>query len=196
MIKLPMLGATLLAFAAALPAAAQTPPAPPAPPGAMRAPMPPMPPMPPMRMHGGMMGFGSMSEAGRKAMTAAMMGDRAANRADHERVRAARDRMLATLDAERVDAAALRRAMDEEREAANAMKARRQAAMATALLSLSAADRKAFVEDARGLRTRVERHIEKRGRHGRTTTMTIMRHGPGDDMEPMEPMAPPPPPAR
>lgn len=195
MIKLPMLGAMLIALAGALPAAAQTPPAPPAPPAMVRPPMPPMPPL-----HGDMMRFGSMSEAGRKAMMTAMMGDRAASRADHDRVRAARDRMLATLDAERVDAAALRRAMDDEREAANAMKARHQAAMATALLSLSAADRKAFVEDARSLRTRierrVERRIERRGGHGKTTMM-IMRHGRGDAMEPMEPSPPPPPlPAR
>ena len=142
----------------------------PTPPTAPRAPLPPLPPQMGMA-------FGAMSEAGRTAMMAARRGDRDADRADHDRVRTARDRMLGLLGAERLDAAALKRAMDDEREAANAMKARRQAALFTAFQSLSVADRKAFVEDARNLRHRVERRVERhmhrgmklRGDHGMTT---------------------------
>lgn len=179
---MPAIAAALLSVAAALPVAAQTSPSPPAPPSppAIRAPMPPMPPMGGMR-------FGSMSEAGRKAMHAAMHGDGAADRTEHERVRAARDRMLAALDADRLDVAALKRAMDDEREAANAMKARRQTALAAALQSLSAADRKAFVADARGLRDRIHRRVD---RHVMRRTMKL-RHM--HDEMPVPPTPPEPP---
>lgn len=164
---------TLAALLASATATAQVPRTPASPPMAMRAPMPPTPPTPP---HLGM-AFGAMSEAGRTTMMAAQRGDRDADRADHDRVRTARDRMLGLLGAERLDAAALKRAMDDEREAANAMKARRQAALFTAFQSLSVADRKAFVEDARNLRHRIERRVDRRmhrsmkfrGDHGMTT---------------------------
>lgn len=153
-----------------LPAVAQvTPPTPPAP-ITMTPPVPPMPPR-------GMRAFVTMSEAGRQAMMVAMQGNRAADRADRERVRTSRDRMLGVVEAERLDTAALRRAMDEERDAANAIKARRQAALATALTSLSVADRRAFVEDARGMRERIERRVERRvERRGERR----MRQNPGD----------------
>ncbi|TRW16703.1 periplasmic heavy metal sensor [Glacieibacterium frigidum] len=172
--------AALLCATAA--AAQVTPPAPPSPPAMTTPPMPPMPP------RGGMRGFGAMSEPGRQAMMGAMRADRAANRADHDRVKASRDRMLAVLDAERLDTAALKRAMDEEREAANAMKARRQSAMLAAFQSLSVADRRAFVADARSMRDRVETRVEKR------MNRRMKRHGGGDDMVPPMPPMPPQPP--
>lgn len=169
---------TILTFAALLCATAAT--AQPAPPTAPAPPAMAAPPMPPA-----MRGFGAMSDAGRQAMMSAMRADRVANAAEHDRVKAARDRMLAVLDAERLDTAALKRAMDDEREGANAMKARRQSAMLAGFQSLSLADRKAFVADARSLRDRVERRAEKRmGRRA-------MRHGAGDAM--MPPMPPQPP---
>jgi len=177
MIRVPALVAAMISFAAALPATAQI--APPPPPVMARPPVPPM--------HG-MRAFGSMSEAGRQAMMASMQGNHAADRADHDRVRVARDRMLSVLDAERLDTVALRRAMDDERDAANAMKSRRQAALATTFATLSTADRKAFVTDARSLRDRVERRVDKRMHKG-------MRHRGmhGDMAAPVPPVPPQPP---
>lgn len=177
------ISAALLCATAA--SAQMTPPAPPSPPAMANPPMPPMPPMPP---RGGMRGFGAMSEPGRQAMMGAMRADRDANRADHDRVKASRDRMLAVLDAERLDTAALKRAMDDEREAANAMKVRRQTAMLAAFQSLSLADRRAFVADARTLRDRVETRVEKH------MNRRMKRHGAGHDMpSPMPPQPPQPP---
>lgn len=123
---------------------------------------------------GGMMhgkAFASMSEAGRATMREAMKagGDR---KTDHAAVKAARDRMLALLDAERLDSAALKRAMDEERNASNASRERHQTAMLAAFQKLSVADRKAFVADARAMRTRMESRMkEHRGKRGMTDDM-------------------------
>ena len=129
--------------------------------------LPPTPPAPAegaMARHGGMMGkrvFVAMSEAGRRTMQDAMQagGDR---KADRETVKAARERMLTVLDSERLDTAALKRAMDGERVAANAGHEKRQAAMLAGFSRLSAADRKAFVAEARSMKTRMEARIDKR----------------------------------
>jgi hypothetical protein len=111
--------------------------------------------------------FGSMSDAGRRIITGAMYwmpgppgsppvrnreGDR-----DRDQVHAARDRILTLLSATRLDTVALRRAMDVERESANQIKLRHQAAMLAAFQRLSLADRRAFVTDARSMRERMER---------------------------------------
>ncbi len=134
---------------------------------------------------GGMMrpenAFPSMSPAGRQMMADAMRGgeDR---KAEHEAVKASRDRMLDILAADRLDTGALKRAMDDERVAANAGRERHQAAMLAALTKLSVADRKAFVTDSRAMKARMEQRMEEwRGKRG-------MR-GMGGDMPP-----PPPPP--
>jgi Spy/CpxP family protein refolding chaperone len=125
--------------------------------------------------HGGPGGWGnhaafpSMSEAGRKTMMDAMQqgGDR---KAERETVRAARDRMLTILDADRLDSAALKRAMDDERNAANASRERHQAAMLGAFGKLSVTDRKAFVTDSRAMKSRMEQRMQgwraKRGMGG------------------------------
>ena len=119
----------------------------------------------PGRMHGGQM-FASMSEAGRKTMMDAM-GPRENRKAEHEQVRAARDRMLAVLDADRLDTAALKRAIDDEQATVNASRERRQAAMLSGFSKLSTADRKAFVADARAMKTRMEARMQKwRGKGG------------------------------
>ena len=170
-----------LAIAAAAPGLAQSAPAaPPAPPAGMM-------------MHAGpggpggpgghgmmdMRAFPSMSEAGRKTMSEAMRagGDR---KAEHETVKAARDRMLAILDADRLDTAALKRAMEDERNAANANRERHQAAMIAAFGKLSVADRKGFVADSRAMKTRMESRMKQwRGKR--------MMHG-GGDMPPPPPM--------
>ena len=158
-----------LAIAAAAPGLAQTAPAaPPAPPAGMM-------------MHGGhggghgghgahggrgghgmmdMRAFPSMSEAGRKTMSEAMRagGDR---KVEREAVKAARDRMLAILDADRLDTNALKRAMEDERNAANSNRERRQSAMLGAFGKLSVADRKAFVADSRAMKTRMESRMKQ-----------------------------------
>lgn len=139
-----------VAIIGGVPAAAQMPPSPVAAGGA----------------HPGM--FAGMSNAGRMAMRMAMQD--ADPRADRAATMAARDRMLAILDAERLDVPALRRAMDDERESANAAKARHQTAMITGLQTLSLADRRAFVANARAMRARVEERMDGRqdwqGRRG------------------------------
>lgn len=156
-----------LLIAAAAPALAQTPP-------------PPAGQMPPSGMNQGGMrhggagpggwgeraAFASMSEAGRKTMMDAMQagGDR---KAERQTVRAARDKMLGVLDADRLDSAALKRAMDDERNAANASRERHQTAMLGAFAKLSVADRKAFVTDSRAMKARMEQRMQGwRGKRG------------------------------
>lgn len=128
---------------------------------------------------GGM--FAGMSEAGRATMREAMKagGD---PRAEHQAVKAARDRMLVILDADTLDTAALRRAMDDERKAAEATREKRQAAMLAGFTKLSVADRKAFVANARDMKQRMEDRMAK-GRGGREG-----RGDHGDHMPPPPPM--------
>ncbi len=102
--------------------------------------------------HGNPM-YAGMSDAGRAIMRAAMRS--ADGRTGREATGAARDRMLTALDAERLDMPALKRAMDDEREAANAAKVRQQTALIAAFQQLSLADRRAFVANAQLLRARV-----------------------------------------
>jgi len=144
----------LAALLAAAPAFAQ--PAPPAPPAAHHA--------GPHHGAGSKMGrhmgmFPSMSEAGRGILREAMMagGNR---RDDRQKVEAAREKMLAALEAERFDAGAVKRAMDEERSLADATRQQRQAAMLAAFQKLSPEDRKAFVTDCRAMKTRMQGRMD------------------------------------
>lgn len=148
--------AALVLLGAALPVAAQMPP----PPGEMMNGGPDRP------MRGGMRQmFASMSDAGRATMMTAIKS--ADPKAGHVATQAARDRMLAALDADRLDTVALKRAMDDERESANAAKVRQQTALIGGFQQLSLADRRAFVADARAMRARVEsRMAEMKGRRG------------------------------
>lgn len=167
-----------LLLAAAAPVLAQTPPPAGSPPpaGVMQ------PHRGGMQAHRGGMGHGgagwghrvsfpSMSEAGGKIMKDAMRdgGDR---KAERESLRAARDRMLTLVEADRLDTAALKRAMDDERNAANASRERHQAAMLNAFGKLSVADRKAFVADSRAIKARMEQRMQGwRGKRGMTDDM-------------------------
>ncbi|QYE34681.1 MULTISPECIES: periplasmic heavy metal sensor [Sphingosinicellaceae] len=153
--------AALLLLGATAPAMAQMPPPPgdsmpdgPGPGGrSMRGP------------HGMQQMFASMSPAGRATMMAAFKS--ADPRMSHEASNAARDRMLAVLDADRLDPVALKRAMDEEREASSAAKLKQQGAMLVAFQQLSVTDRRAFVADARAMRARMDaRMAEMRKRGG------------------------------
>lgn len=115
--------------------------------------------------HGMQRMLGSMSETGRSTMMAAMKS--VDPRMMHEATKAARDRMLAVLDADRLDPVALKRAMDDERESASAAKLKQQGAMLVAFQQLSLADRRAFVADARAMRARMDsRMAEMRKRGG------------------------------
>lgn len=75
---------------------------------------------------------------------------------DRAALMAARDRINSLVGAERLDVAALKRAMDDERRLVDSHHAKRQANMLAAIQKLSPADRKAFAEDARNARARVE----------------------------------------
>jgi Spy/CpxP family protein refolding chaperone len=120
--------------------------------------------------HRGM--FATLSEPGRATMREAMKGDVAARQADRAAVKAARDRMLTVLEAERLDMAALKKAMADERNAANASRERMQASMAAGFAKLSVADRRAFVAEAKAMRARMDERMK--GWKG--------RRGGGDDM--------------
>ena len=113
MIRKLLLAALIAAPLITAPAFAQSaPPAPPAPAAAPHHAAPHHGAGAKMGRHMGM--FPSMSEAGRAIMREAMMagGNR---RDDRQKVEAARDKMLAALEAERFDAGAVKRAMEEER---------------------------------------------------------------------------------
>ncbi len=109
--------------------------------------------------HGGPLA--ALSLEGRRTMQDAFHGAMVANRPDQDRVAAARDRVVELMGAERLDAGGLKRAMDDERDAAQAMKGRQQAALLGALQRLSPADRLAFAESSRNLRGRFERRGRK-----------------------------------
>ncbi len=110
--------------------------------------------------------YAGMSEAGRETMRAAMRDGFEGRREERTKIRAARDKMLAVVEADRLDTAALKRAMDEERTIAAESHVRRQDAMLAALSKLSVEDRKAFVAGARTSRERVAERLRER-RDGR-----------------------------
>ncbi len=120
-------------------------------------------------MAGGGMGHGAMargmfdalSPEGRKTMLDAMAAAGDTRKADHERVRAARDRMMTVLEADRLDTAALKRAMDDEQAASSAGRDRVQAAMLGGFAKLTVADRKAFVAYGRAMKNRMEARMEQ-----------------------------------
>jgi uncharacterized membrane protein len=139
-----------------------------------------------MRGHGGhdgmmpMMGFEALSPDGRKIMIDAMRSAGESGKATHEQVKAAREKVLAVLEADRLDVTALKRAMDEEQAAVNAQRDRMQAAMIGGFSKLSLADRRSFVAYSRAMKNRMEARMEK---------WREMRGQGGPDM-------PPPPPPR
>nr|WP_295663162.1 hypothetical protein [Polymorphobacter sp.] len=108
--------------------------------------------------------FGAMSDTGRATMLAAMKSTDP--HMVHAATKAARDRMLAVLDADRLDPLALKRAMDDEREAASAAKLKQQGALLVAFQQLSLADRRAFVADARAMRSRMDNRMAEMRKRG------------------------------
>jgi uncharacterized membrane protein len=129
----------------------------------------PAPPAPPTAPEAPMMGRGfgdnggayaGMSEAGRGMMRDAMRAGVGDRRAERDAIKAVRDRMMAVVEADRLDTAALKRAMDEERSIAMASHDRRQSAMLVGLAKLSAEDRKAFAVGARASRERMATRLD------------------------------------
>lgn len=105
--------------------------------------------------------FAGMSEAGQVTMRAAMRSGFEGRPEERTKIRAARDKMLAVVEADRLDTAALKRAMDEERAIAAESHVRRQDAMLAGLSKLSVEDRKVFVAGARASRERVAGRLEQ-----------------------------------
>jgi uncharacterized membrane protein len=99
--------------------------------------------------------FAGMSAEGRATLRQAMKPQQTPQ--DREAVRAARQRVLNLLAAEKLDVAAVRRAQAAERELVLKQHERQQEAMLAAYQKLSAADRQAF---AAGMRDREERMLE------------------------------------
>lgn len=129
--------------------------------------------------------FANISPEGRQILAEAM---RAESRAeDRQRMAAARDRIHALVAAERLDVAALRRAMEEERRLVDQMHAARQARMLAAFQKMSPEDRKAFAENA----TRGRRMAEGRAEEWRAWAEQFRERM--RDMPP--PPAPPVPPS-
>jgi uncharacterized membrane protein len=144
---------------------------------------PPAPPAPPIMAGPGGPGarlFPSMSDAGRQIVMEAMRGQRPSNE-ERAKVEAAREKMLAVLGADKFDANALKAAMDDERNAAEATHARRQAAMLAAFTKLTTADRKAFATDSLAMKNRMAERMKQWGQRwqGRMGRQGMGGHGMG-----------------
>lgn len=138
-----------------------------------------------MAMGGGMLH--QLSPEGRDIMRQAMAsGPREVNR---DAVKTARKKMLDLLSADKLDVAALRNAMTEERSIAARQQEANQAAMLAAFQKLSAADRKAFAVSMHGMHRKL--HIRTMGGDDRMNMLRerlkTMHKGHGD-------VPPPPPP--
>jgi Spy/CpxP family protein refolding chaperone len=130
--------------------------------------------------------FGDVSPEGRKLLSDALRANRPEDRAQ---VQAARDRINALIAAERLDMAALRKAMAEERSIVDAQHARRQAALLDAVPKLTPADRKAFAEDA----MKGRRQAEARADEWRRWAEEYRRRMKDMPPPPMPPLPPSPP---
>jgi len=102
--------------------------------------------------------FEKMSPEGRTTMWNALKAVR--DDGSRDGIKAARDRMLTILDAERLDTAALQRAMLEERNLSQGQHQRMQEALLGAFQKLSLEDRRAFVAGSREAKAWME---ERRG---------------------------------
>jgi Spy/CpxP family protein refolding chaperone len=109
--------------------------------------------------HGRMAPWANLSPEGqtimRDTMRQAMQDDQ------RQPLRAARDKISAIVAADRLDVAALRRAMDDERKLMDAQHARRQEMLIAALQKLSPADRKLFAQNAQAGRERMEQRMSR-----------------------------------
>lgn len=131
-------------------------------------PMPPRPPMPPrdvLIQRFGPGGFGmmdqfeDMSPEGRRLIMEAMRPQ--VSPQDRQATKAARDRVLKLIAADKLDVAAIRRAQAVERELVVKQHERQQAAMLDAYQKLSLADRRAFVEGMGDQEERMLKHMQR-----------------------------------
>ncbi|WP_199555844.1 periplasmic heavy metal sensor [Sandaracinobacteroides hominis] len=101
--------------------------------------------------------FPTVSPEGRKILLEALRDP--SMKDGREDVRASRDRVEAILAADKLDVNALRKAMDTERQLIDAQQKARQDRMIAVYQKLSAADRKAFVADAKSGRSKLEKRM-------------------------------------
>ena len=123
-------------------------------------PLTPMPPAPHVKINSGHPRmFVELSPQGREIMREAMKAgyDRDSKKA----IKAARDRVLALIAADKLDVAAIRKAQAEERNLVMQKHARSQEAMLNAYQRLSLADRKAFAESMRDREDRMADHLKQ-----------------------------------
>ncbi|TPE59812.1 hypothetical protein FJQ54_12850 [Sandaracinobacter neustonicus] len=99
--------------------------------------------------------FGNVSPEGRAILLESMKADQS----DRPALKAARDRINTLVGADKLDVPALKRAMEDERKLVDAQHVKRQSALLAAFQKLSPADRKAFADDARKGRDRVEARV-------------------------------------
>jgi len=97
--------------------------------------------------------FANLSPEGKTIVWSAM---KSVHDGTQDQIESVRTRELDLLAADQLDVAALARAMSEERNFAQGMETRKQAALLGAYQRLSVADRRAFVQTARDLHTRVQ----------------------------------------
>jgi uncharacterized membrane protein len=130
-----------------------------------------------------------LSPEGRAVMETAMKSQMDQGRADHEKLRAARAKILVAMDADKFDASALRRAFADERALSTQVQERKHDAMVVSLSKLSTADRKIITTNMKDMQARMQMRMDKRGmgQHGQM--------GPMGDPGQMD-MPPPPPPAK
>lgn len=101
--------------------------------------------------------FAGMSAEGRATLMTAMR----SSRDDGAAVNAARDKVSKVLAADKLDAKALKAAMDEERSAVDAQHVRQQQRMLAAIEKLSVEDRKAFAAATQKARTEMRARTEQ-----------------------------------
>jgi uncharacterized membrane protein len=123
-----------------------------------------------------------LSPEGRLIMEANMKAQLEQGKVDHDKLRAVREKILLAMDADKFDAAVLRRAFADERALSALGQERRHDAMVMALSKLSSNDRKIITANLKDMQTRMRDRMDKRG-----------KTGPGPDDHGPEGMMPPPP---
>lgn len=129
-----------------------------------------------------------LSPEGRLTMQTSMKTQMDEGKADQDKLRAVRAKVLLAMDADKFDAGALRRAFAEERALSAQGQERKHDAMTAALSKLSVADRKIITTNLKDMQGKMQMRMEKRSQ--RQPGQMGQTDGPGQmDM-------PPPPPSK
>jgi uncharacterized membrane protein len=127
-----------------------------------------------------------LSPEGQAIMQASMKAQMDQGKADQEKLRATREKILLAMDADKFDATALRRAFAEERALSQQGQERKHEGMVAAMSKLSGADRKIITANLKEMRDKMQMRLQKRGM-GQGSQM-------GQMGEPGQMDMPPPPP--